>query len=71
VEWDLPEGPSGHIAHWEALNVAVLMDIRDELKKLNALLHCQNFTAIPHTLKTIARNTTKPKPKKGTPRNAG
>ena len=39
--------------------LSVLMDIRDELKQLNALLHCHNFTAIPHTLRSIQKNTTK------------
>lgn len=41
--------------------LAVLMDIRAELKKLNSLLHCQNATDIPHILRDIKRNTTKPK----------
>jgi hypothetical protein len=39
------------------------MDIREELQRLNRLLHCQNFTAIPSELRKIARNTAKPKPK--------
>lgn len=43
---------------WDEAAVAVLMDIRDELKRLNRLLHCSNFTDIPWTLKTIARKTT-------------
>lgn len=41
--------------------LAVMLDIRDELRKLNALLSCGNFTGIPRTLKQIATNTTKPK----------
>ena len=44
--------------------LATMMDIRDELKKLNSLLHCSNFTAIPFTLSGIKRNTTKPKKKR-------
>jgi hypothetical protein len=39
------------------------MDIRDELQKLNALLHCSNFRNIPAKLERIARNTTKKKKK--------
>lgn len=35
--------------------LAVLMDIRDELKKLNKLLYCSNFTGIPTTLRSIRR----------------
>lgn len=56
VDWDLPEV----IGTWERVNTAILLDIRDELKRLNNLLHCQNFIAIPRILKTIRSNTTKP-----------
>lgn len=53
---------------YPGLTLAVLMDIRDELQQLNAVLNCRNFLAIPHTLKTIARNTRKkPKAKKTKP----
>ena len=41
------------------LTLAVLVEVRDELKKLNALLHCDNFIRIPTELKHIRRNTTK------------
>lgn len=47
--------------------LAVLMDIRDELQRLNALLHCPNFTNIPTKLDEIKRNTAKPKRKKARP----
>lgn len=40
-------------------HLAVLMDLRDELKSLNHLLHCPNFTAIPGKLDAIRRNTTR------------
>jgi hypothetical protein len=44
---------------------ALLMDLRDELKSLNAVLHCSSFLDIPHKLEVIKRNTTKkPRPKK-------
>jgi hypothetical protein len=43
----------------EQAKLAVLMDIRGELRKLNALLHCSNFTGIPRELLAIKRNTTK------------
>lgn len=39
--------------------LAALLSIRDELKKLNQLLHCGNFIDIPHKLERIKRNTTK------------
>lgn len=39
--------------------LAVLLSIRDELRRLNAVLHCSNFLDIPHKLERIKRNTTK------------
>jgi len=61
--WDLPADPSGRISNWDAVKVAVMMDIRDELKELNSLFRCQNFLNIPHKLDRICRNTSKPKTK--------
>ena len=52
------------ISTWEQLQLAVLMDLRDELQKLNRLLGCQNFIEIPTILREIRRNTTKKKRKK-------
>ena len=65
VEWYVcwPEQNDGRVS-WEGRQLAVLMDIRDELKKLNGLLHCSNFKAIPGELREIRRNTTKPRRKK-------
>jgi hypothetical protein len=37
------------------IQAATLLVIRDELRKLNRLLHCQNFVAIPRLLKEIKR----------------
>ncbi len=48
----------------DEVQCALLMDLRDELKRLNALLYCPNFTGIPETLRQISRNTKKPKRKK-------
>lgn len=39
--------------------LAVLMDIRDELQRLNALLHCHNFQQLPHVLKRIDKRLAK------------
>lgn len=58
VEWSTPDHPNNT---WQHVEVEVLMDIRDELKKLNRLLHCTNFVGIPRTLAAIERNTTKKK----------
>jgi hypothetical protein len=44
----------------ETIQCILLQEIRDELKRLNALLHCRNFTAIPSKLERIARNTKRP-----------
>jgi hypothetical protein len=49
---------------WNRANLGMLMDIRAELKKLNALLACPNFTDIPHILRVIRKNTTKPRKRK-------
>ena len=57
-DWDVLD-ERGNAPTWERVNVAVLMDIRRELKTLNALLTCPNFMKIPQSLSTIARNTTR------------
>ena len=49
---------------FEKATLAVLMDIRDELQRLNNLLHCSNFTMFPMLLRQIRRNTTKPSRKR-------
>ena len=49
ADWDLPEKNYS----WTPVTAALLMDLRDELKRLNRLLHCDNFVGIPWTLKRI------------------
>jgi len=56
VQWETPQGDQ---FRWEHVAIEVMMDVRDELVKLNALLHCHNFTDIPHKLERIKRNTAK------------
>lgn len=56
TNWNLPEP---HVQTWEQANTAVLMDIRDELKRFNNLFHCTNFMKIPGKLEAIRRNTAK------------
>lgn len=58
AQWDLC---SPQVDSWAEVQVAVLMDIRDELKQLNRLLGCQNFIAVPQILRRISSNTAKPK----------
>lgn len=57
-DWTLWKQADGSFGNEQA-QLSVLMDIRDELQKLNALLHCPNFTGIPHALSAIKKNTTK------------
>jgi hypothetical protein len=58
LNWSVADD-SGSTRSWDEVQVAVLMDIRDELKRLNTLLHCSNFVEIPSILRTIKRNTIK------------
>lgn len=58
--WSIGDGPS---YSYDAAHLAVLMDLRDELKRLNRLLHCPNFIEIPRILREIRRNTTRRKRK--------
>lgn len=60
ADWNLPN----LIGTWERVNTAVLMDIRDELYRLNRILGCLNFARMPHDIKQIRLNTTKRKRKK-------
>lgn len=50
-----PAAENGSIT-WERVDTALLMDIRDELQRLNALLHCANFTTMPAILRGIRRD---------------
>jgi hypothetical protein len=61
-DWSIKPDASGSYSYDQA-QLAVLMDIRDELHRLNALLHCHSFVGIPNTLKRISRNTAKPRKK--------
>lgn len=39
--------------------MAVLMDIRDELRKLNTIFGCHNFTGLPKIVKQIRAHTSR------------
>jgi hypothetical protein len=64
--WDLDTGEGDGTAArtWLDAQIAVLMDIRDELKQLNRVFACPNAIAIPDLLRTIARNTKKRAPRR-------
>lgn len=54
----------GDSVPYDDIKVVLLTDIREELKKLNRLLSCSNFTGIPQTLRRIDTNTRKRKRRK-------
>lgn len=64
-DWNLTHSINNNdqIYSWDLVPIAVLMDIRDELKRLNHLLNCPNFTRMPHTLESIRKNTIKKRKK--------
>ena len=65
TEWNVRDA-DGSIT-WERAGIAVLMDIRRELRTLNRVLACPNFLEIPRTLRTIRTNTSN-LPKRAYPR---
>lgn len=46
-DWNgpLPVGKNGGPETWEMVQIAVMMDIRDELKALNRVMQCPNVIA--------------------------
>lgn len=56
VTWNLSDSPGT-----DGAMLAALMDIRDELQRLNALLHCPHFQDVPHKLDRLVVNTKKRK----------
>lgn len=61
--WRVFDDDGGMFDKYEHAQLAVLMDIRDELQELNYTLGCQNCLDIPNILRRIQRNTAKPKAK--------
>jgi len=61
VRWDLIANGEGNPTSWDQVQVALLMDIRDELQELNRVFRCHNALAIPDLLRQIKKNTTKRK----------
>lgn len=51
----LPEKSPENTRDWDSIKVGMLMDIRDELKQLNAVFACQNFQNVPRELRAINR----------------
>lgn len=57
-QWNENPDAKGNFS-WNQATVSVLMDIREELQRLNSVLQCDNFLAIPSKLDRIAKNTRK------------
>jgi hypothetical protein len=55
LEWSLPgdDSTAGVSVPSDVVHSALLMDIRDELRRLNRLLGCTNFLDVPRTLRDI------------------
>lgn len=66
VRWPLWKTDNGY--DHEQVQLAVLMDIREELQRLNLLLHCQNFRDIPHILRSLNKRMAKKYPLRRTTR---
>lgn len=62
-EWGISPSDRGTYGYEQA-QLSVLMDIRDELKRLNGVLQCPNFVAVPAKLDQIIRNTKKKRRKR-------
>jgi hypothetical protein len=60
IDWQ-PGNNSAQADSWERVQIAILLDLRDELQKLNTLLHCHNAVDIPNILRRIDTNTHKVK----------
>lgn len=70
VAWTLTPDANGNYS-FDAVQTALLMDLRDELKairlelqRMNGVVQCSNTIAIPRILRAIQRNTAKPRVKK-------
>lgn len=67
-----PNGTGGRSYQISTIQLALLMDIRDELKALNALFRCHNFLQIPNVLRGIrAKLPTRRRKKKVRARRGG
>ena len=55
ADWNLWSDDGEHTWPINAIQTILLQEIRDELKQLNALLHCRNFVGIPRQLEPLAK----------------
>jgi hypothetical protein len=64
-QWTMSTDALGHYSYEQA-TLAVLMDLRDEMKRMNSVLNCTNFLAVPGILRVIQEQTKKPKRRRRT-----
>jgi rRNA maturation endonuclease Nob1 len=57
LQWSVGDTGNGNMSDQHAL-LCLMMDIRDELQKLNRVFECKNFLAVPTRLAEISINTT-------------
>lgn len=68
IDWNMPEGQNngvgGKVYDWDTIKISLMMDIRDELKRINLAVNRINpianstgFLMIPHKLDEIRRQT--------------
>ena len=67
LNWNLKDS-IGNNATYDDAQLAILMDLRDELKHLNSILDCPNFQAIPELLRSIKVNVIKANAKRRQPK---
>ncbi|HYL70146.1 MAG TPA: hypothetical protein VEY89_02445 [Candidatus Dormibacteraeota bacterium] len=56
TNWSIAAAADGGVQSIDGAHLAVLMDIRDELKRINDRLNCPETVAIPRRLATISRH---------------
>lgn len=56
INWIIKTNEDGTTPHGDA-QLAVLMDIRDELREINSRLGCGSFQRLPYTIDMIRRYT--------------
>lgn len=58
VNWHVWQEDDGKYGN-DAVMRAIMLDIREELKRLNRVLNCPNFIEVPAILRAIKQNTKK------------
>lgn len=54
-DWQVPEGANGAPQSWDDVRTVLLMDIRDELRALNATLSCYRVARMSDDVNRIER----------------